>query len=466
MSIQIIYIFLITVYFATCELDTNEIIRELENDYSVENYTTIMQRIGSFSETMQIKVHTNEEILNELTNLHKKYPHITYLYEIGKSVQGRPLTVLAIGKFPMKHIPGIPEFKYVANIHGNEISGRELLLCLADILLINYGKNEVLTRLVDRTRIHLLPTMNPDGFTEAIPGSYGWLQGRTNAADVDLNRDFPQRLNPTMIRNIQPETSAVMQWTKSIPFVLSANLHDGSMVVNFPYDDGRVEGIEAKTGDHELFVVLSYLYARAHKYMWKKGPRCINQHDDDDLNEGITNGNKWYRVSGGMQDWNYVFANCFELTIEMSCVKYSTNDQLKEIWNDHKFALISFIEKIHHTISGFVLDEITGTGISDVQISINNLGKVIISSTDGDFWRLVIPGIYNVSFQHFKYETVVKTVTISKKKPYEFLNVTMLRKRHTRNFTEVYLTKSQVSSAYVSFTILIIFFPCLISSIC
>uniref|UniRef100_A0A1I7VPP7 Peptidase_M14 domain-containing protein n=2 Tax=Loa loa TaxID=7209 RepID=A0A1I7VPP7_LOALO len=257
-----------------------------------------MQRIAPFIETMQIKVHTNEEILNELNNLHQKYPHITYLYEIGKSVQGRSLTVLTIGKFPMKHTPGIPEFKYVANIHGNEISGRELLLCLADVLVVNYGKNEMLTRLVNRTRIHLLPTMNPDGFTEAIPGTYGWLQGRTNAADIDLNRDFPQRLNPTMIRNVQPETRAIIQWTKefrAIPFVLSANLHDGSMVVNFPYDDGKIEDIEAKTGDHELFVVLSYLYARAHKYMWKKGPRCINQHDDDDLNEGITNGNKWYR---------------------------------------------------------------------------------------------------------------------------------------------------------------------------
>lgn len=118
----------------------------------MENYTTIMRRIGAFSETAQIKVHTNEEILNELIvcftfsvlfaliillpfnlhyfkfkqknylqSLHQKYPQITYLYEIGKSVQGRPLTVLAIGKFPMRHVPGIPEFKYVANIHGNEV---------------------------------------------------------------------------------------------------------------------------------------------------------------------------------------------------------------------------------------------------------------------------------------------------------------------------------------------------------
>ncbi|VDO39760.1 unnamed protein product [Onchocerca flexuosa] len=439
------------------EMRFQKIIEVLENDYTVENYTTIMQRIGSFNETMQIKVHTNEEILNELKNLHRKYPHITYLYEIGKSIKGIPLIVLAIGKFPMKHTAGIPEFKYVANIHGNEISGRELLLCLADILLVNYGKNEVLTRLVNRTRIHLLPTMNPDGFTEAKSDSYSWVQGRTNAAAVDLNRDFPQRLNPTAIQNVQPETSAIMRWTKSIPFVLSANLHDGTLVVNFPYDDAKMEGIEAKTGDHELFVMLSYFYARAHKYMWKKGPRCINQPGDDDLNEGITNGNKWYRVTGGMQDWNYVFANCFELTIEMSCVKYSTGEQLKQIWNDHKFALISFIEKVHNTISGFVLDEITGAGISNVQISIDNVGKIVLSSINGDFWRLVIPGTYNVSFQHFLYETVIKHVIVTKKKPYEFLNVTMLRKRYTRNFAQIPLINSQGNSASSIFIILIFF---------
>uniref|UniRef100_A0A915PD84 Peptidase M14 carboxypeptidase A domain-containing protein n=1 Tax=Setaria digitata TaxID=48799 RepID=A0A915PD84_9BILA len=420
-----------------------------------------MQRIGPIDETMEVKVHTHEEISNKLIKLHEDYPHITYLYEIGKSVKGRPLIVLAIGKSPMKHVPGIPEFKYVANIHGNEISGRELLLCLAEILVVNYGKNKVLTRLVNRTRIHLLPTMNPDGFSEAIPGIQGWLQGRTNAANVDLNRDFPQRLNPTMIRNVQPETSAIMRWTKSIPFVLSANLHDGSMVVNFPYDDANVEGIEARTGDHELFVVLSYSYARAHKYMWRKGPRCISQHDDD-LNEGITNGNKWYRVSGGMQDWNYVFANCFELTIEMSCVKYSSDEQLRRIWNEHKFALISFIEKIHNTISGFVLDEITGSGISNVEISIDNIGKIVLSSNDGDFWRLIIPGRYNITFEHFLYETVVKIVTVTSEKPYEFLNVTMVKKKSIKADNEIYLTnfKSSVTSrAFVILTIYYFFNP-------
>lgn len=203
------------------------------------------------------------------------YPSITRLYSIGKSVQQRDLWVLEIGQTPGRHVAGVPEFKYVANMHGNEVVGRELLLLLAKYLCENYEADERVTRLVKGTRIHLLASMNPDGYEVAHEGDEGSAVGRSNANGVDLNRNFPDQYGVTADNAVaEPETAAVMRWTKSIPFVLSANLHNGALVANYPYDDraSDVQTINGRQGsngkeanpseDDAMFVHLAQTYSK------------------------------------------------------------------------------------------------------------------------------------------------------------------------------------------------------------
>ena len=36
-----------------------------------------------------------------------------------------------------------------------------------------------------------------------------------------------------------------------------------------------------------------------------------------------------YEVNGGMQDWNYLHTNDFELTLELGCFKYPPHEQVR-----------------------------------------------------------------------------------------------------------------------------------------
>lgn len=111
---------------------------------------------------------------------------------------GRDLWVALITKNPHEEPILKPNVKYVANMHGNEVRdhrwssllrllsefllsqavGRELMLQLIAHLLNNYNTDSYVKSLVDNTRIHIMPSMNPDGFENSVEGQCTGGQGR------------------------------------------------------------------------------------------------------------------------------------------------------------------------------------------------------------------------------------------------------------------------------------------------
>lgn len=119
--------------------------------------------------------------------------------------------------------------RYVAGMHGNEALGRELLLLLMQFLCHEFLRGDPrVTRLLTEMRIHLLPSMNPDGYETAFrrvshlaqgpacsfcPGAQrllglnrphpwqgselvGWAEGRWNHQGIDLNHNFADLNTP------------------------------------------------------------------------------------------------------------------------------------------------------------------------------------------------------------------------------------------------------------------------------
>jgi len=51
-------------------------------------------------------------------------------------------------------------------------------------------------------------------------------------------------------------------------------------------------------------------------------------------------------------------------------------------------------------VKGFVLDASTGAGIANSSINVRGINHTIISQQDGDYWRLLAPGPYEIIVTH------------------------------------------------------------------
>ncbi|KAF8561482.1 hypothetical protein P879_08742 [Paragonimus westermani] len=180
-----------------------------------------------------------------------------------------------------------------------------------------------------------------------------------------------------------------MNWTLRRPFVLSASLHAGALVTVYPFDGSPNQtAYYHATPDDATFRHLALVYSLAHKQMFSGQVRC----NQDSFPSGISNGNQWYPLYGGMQDWNYLHTGCMELTVEIGCTKYPRASSLLDYWNDNKYALVVLIAEVHRALRGFVTDVTSAQPIGNATIHVlGNSHLVWTTEVLGEYWRLLPP---------------------------------------------------------------------------
>uniref|UniRef100_A0A1I8ADR2 Peptidase_M14 domain-containing protein n=1 Tax=Steinernema glaseri TaxID=37863 RepID=A0A1I8ADR2_9BILA len=395
------------------------------------------------------KYHPYNDLGELLVKTAEQCPNHTRLYSIGQSVEGRELLVIEFSTTPGQHVQLKPDVKYVGNMHGNEAVGRELLLRLATYFCEGIrNRNKEVLDFLNHTTLHILPSMNPDGFETAYntaPGERAWLTGRSNVNGIDLNRNFPDldsvlyNLEANQVprydhlmelftdsESREPEVLAVGQWILSSPFVLSANFHEGDLVANYPFDSSSMpqSSVYARSPDDTTFRDLARTYASNHAHMAKNdhAPCDGTAADAFARQGGITNGAKWYSVSGGMQDFNYLATNTFEITVEMSCEKFPDPKTLPQFWEDNKKSLFAYMWKAHTGIKGVVLDDVTKQPIAEAVIWVTNITAgqpeepikhPVTTWKTGDYFRLLTPGQYLVRASADGYANAVKPVNVT-----------------------------------------------------
>uniref|UniRef100_A0A1I7XUR7 Peptidase_M14 domain-containing protein n=1 Tax=Heterorhabditis bacteriophora TaxID=37862 RepID=A0A1I7XUR7_HETBA len=338
--------------------------------------------VGAVTTSEWDHYHDYDALTDKLVEINGKCPQITSLYSIGKSVEERDLVVIQFSTTPDEHVAS-RDFPDLDNL------------------------------------FYELKRMNVPKFDHLM----------------ELFRDDQER---------QPETVAVGQWILSLPFVLSANLHEGDLVANYPFDSTTEEGTNEYSSSPDdgtfryvssrilkiirnsrtlnfIYRWLAHTYANNHAHMAKNDhPPCDGTSQDAFARQGgITNGAKWYSVSGGMQDFNYLATNTMEITLELSCEKMPSGQQLPQFWEDNKKALIEYMWTVHSGIKGTVIDAESGEPINGATVWVRNgtatmpIKHPITTWMLGDYYRILPTGQYEIIVEAEGYLPVARNVTVT-----------------------------------------------------
>ncbi len=331
------------------------------------------------------------------------FPNICKLHSLGTLSSGREILIVQISD-NVGQKENEPSFLYTSSMHGDELAGYILSLRLIDEILNGYGNNTRYTNLINEIDIWINPLANPDG-AYAGGNQDVWGASRYNANWKDLNRNYPDPQDGQHPDGNawQDETIIFMGLADTVDFTISANMHGGAEVCNYPWDTwGNL------TADDNWWQYVSSEYADSCQANSGNGYFTY-------LN-GVTNGWDWYEVDGGRQDYMNYYKCCRELTLELSDDKTPNPNDLPALWDANAPSLINYLEQSLYGIRGIVTDSITGDPLkAKVEIVGHDVDNSFIYSSlpVGNYHRYLHQGSYDLTFSKAGYysKTVSATIT-------------------------------------------------------
>ncbi|MTE27539.1 M14 family zinc carboxypeptidase [Winogradskyella ouciana] len=356
---------------------------------------------------------TYADYASQMQNFETEHSDIVDFFSIGTTGQGDKEILFVKISDNISTDEAEPKLLYTSSMHGDEIAGYPMMLNLIDYIITAYKDNTHpdhtrIADLVNGSEIWINPNANPDGTYHLSTDNTSVANARRgNGNNVDLNRNYPDNLGGAHTDGevYQAETLMFMQLAEDNHFVISANFHGGIELVNYPWDNTY-----DRHPDDSWFILTAGEYRDNAQ---NDGPAGYM----DDENNGITHGADWYLVNGGRQDYMNHDHQCKEVTIELSNTKKPPANQLDDFWNYNREALLDYLTQGTYGFRGMVKDVNTGNPIEGATIKAvghDDLGSWTVSDVDGDYYRPIYGGTYDLIFEAPCYQSVtLSSETIS-----------------------------------------------------
>lgn len=303
-----------------------------------------------------------------------------------------------------------PRVMYTSSMHGDEIAGFPMMLNLIDYFITTYNNTGHpdhlrIKDLIDNSEVWINPLANPDGtYYNSASNTTVANARRGNVNGLDLNRNYPDPsgvLHPDG-QAFQVETLNFMALAESTHFVISANFHGGTEVVNYPWDYSY-----DRHPDDDWWIHVCQEYAdNAQADGANNG---FPNYFTDITSNGITHGADWYLVNGGRQDYMNFENQAKEVTIELSNIKLPSASLLDDYWFANQEALIEYLIQGTYGFRGLVKDAVSGNPIEATVkiVGHDDLGSWTTSELPlGDYYRPMKAGTYDLVFEAPCYQSI------------------------------------------------------------